>query len=278
MAGPARPEPPETGEQSDAELLARHVAGDQAAFGRLVHRHRDRLWAVALRTLGDREEAADALQDALVSALRAAHTFQGRSAVTTWLHRIVVNACLDRARRANSRRAGSLDEEPGRLDTLVPAAEPTDALVLRHELRRELGAALAELPAEQRAALVLVDMQGYPVAEAAELLGVPVGTVKSRCARGRARLLPLVRHLRADAEPGDGPQRTAAGDVSRETPPGTPSAGPPPSAREAGRGAAREPGPPTGPPGNRPGPASVPSRGPGIPAQEPSLEGDATPR
>ncbi|MFF7637156.1 RNA polymerase sigma factor SigM [Kitasatospora sp. NPDC008050] len=257
MAGPARPEPPEAGEQSDAELLARHVAGDQAAFGRLVHRHRDRLWAVALRTLGDREEAADALQDALISALRAAHTFQGRSAVTTWLHRIVVNACLDRARRAGSRRAGSLDEEPGRLDTLVPAAEPTDALVIRQELRRELGAALAELPAEQRAALVLVDMQGYPVAEAAELLGVPVGTVKSRCARGRARLLPLVRHLRAGAEPGEGPPGTAAGDVSRETPPGTPAAGPP---------------------GNRPGTASVPSRGPGIPAQDPSLEGDATPR
>lgn len=146
MAGPARPEPPEAGEASDAELLARHVSGDQAAFGLLVRRHRDRLWAVAVRTLGDREEAADALQDALVSALRAAHTFQGRAAVTTWLHRIVVNACLDRARRAGSRRTGSLDEEPGRLDSLVPAAEPAESLVLRQELRRELGAALAELP------------------------------------------------------------------------------------------------------------------------------------
>ncbi|GAB2689082.1 RNA polymerase sigma factor SigM [Kitasatospora kifunensis] len=261
MAGPARPEPPEAGEQSDSELLARHVAGDQAAFGQLVHRHRDRLWAIAVRTLGDREEAADALQDALISALRAAHTFQGRSAVTTWLHRIVVNACLDRVRRAGSRRTGSLDEEPGRLDTLVPAAEATDSLVLRHELRRELGAALAELPAEQRAALVLVDMQGYPVAEAAELLGVPVGTVKSRCARGRARLLPLVRHLRAGAEPDDGPSpatASPAGGVSRETPPGPARVDPPP--------------------GNRPGTASVPSRGPGIPAQEQSLEGDATPR
>ena len=91
-------------ETSDQDLLARHVAGDPDAFGELVRRHRDRLWAVALRTLGDREEAADAVQDALVSAYRAAHTFRGQSAVTTWLHRITVNACLDRARKAASRR------------------------------------------------------------------------------------------------------------------------------------------------------------------------------
>ncbi|MFD8750619.1 RNA polymerase sigma factor SigM [Kitasatospora sp. NPDC059577] len=201
----------------DAALLARHVAGDREAFGLLVNRHRDRLWAVALRTLGDREEAADALQDALVSAFRAAAGFQGRSAVTTWLHRIVVNACLDRARRSATRRTTPLDEDPQRLDTLVGAAEPADSPVVRAELHREVTAALDELPVEQRAALVLVDMQGYPVAEAAELLGVPVGTVKSRCARGRARLLPLVRHLR---ENDDGP------DVSRETP-GAPGSAPP---------------------------------------------------
>ncbi|MDH6111877.1 RNA polymerase sigma-70 factor (ECF subfamily) [Kitasatospora sp. MAP12-15] len=230
----------EAGEPNDAELLARHVAGDQAAFGLLVQRHRDRLWAVAVRTLGDREEAADALQDALVSAFRAAHTFQGRSAVTTWLHRIVVNACLDRARRTASRRTGSLDEDPQQLDTLVGNAESTDALVVRQELRRELAVALDTLPTDQRAAIVLVDMQGYPVAEAAEVLGVPVGTVKSRCARGRARLLPLVRHLRG-------------GDVSRET-----------STRP--------------PPGNPAGSGSVPSRGPAVPVQQLSLEGDATHR
>ncbi|MFD0529238.1 sigma-70 family RNA polymerase sigma factor [Kitasatospora arboriphila] len=132
-------------EPSDADLLARHVAGDPDAFGLLVRRHRDRLWAVALRTLGDREEAADALQDALVSALRAAHTFQGRSQVTTWLHRIVVNACLDRARRAASRRAGSLDEDPQRLDAALGSAEATDSVVVRAELRREVAEALTAL-------------------------------------------------------------------------------------------------------------------------------------
>ncbi|MFI9156415.1 RNA polymerase sigma factor SigM [Kitasatospora aureofaciens] len=246
----------------DAALLARHVAGDPQAFGKLVNRHRDRLWAVALRTLGDREEAADALQDALVSAFRAAPGFQGRSAVTTWLHRIVVNACLDRARRSATRRTTPLDDDPQRLDSLVGTAEPADSPVVRAEVHRELTAALAELPVEQRAALVLVDMQGYPVAEAAELLGVPVGTVKSRCARGRARLLPLVRHLRET----DGAPR----DVSRETP----GRGAP------GRGASGSPG--TAPPprhdaqGNPTGPRTVTGTGPST--GRTMLEGDASTR
>ncbi|MFD9304978.1 RNA polymerase sigma factor SigM [Streptomyces sp. NPDC060048] len=187
---------PTPGGRSDQELLALHAAGDPDAFGELVRRHRDRLWAVALRTLGDREEAADAVQDALVSAYRAAHTFRGESAVTTWLHRITVNACLDRARKAASRRTSPLDDTD-RLERLLEPHESAEAPAERQDLHRQLLAALGTLPAEQRAALVLVDMQGYPVAEAARLLGVPVGTVKSRCARGRARLLPLLTHLRA---------------------------------------------------------------------------------
>ncbi|MEU1617393.1 RNA polymerase sigma factor SigM [Streptomyces sp. NPDC005722] len=183
------------GEVSDSDLLARHVAGDPNAFGELVRRHRDRLWAVALRTLGDREEAADAVQDALVSAFRAAHTFRGQSAVTTWLHRITVNACLDRARKAASRRTAAVTDEK-QFEELLEPHESAAAPAERGELHRELLRALATLPVEQRAALVLVDMQGYPVAEAAAVLDVPAGTVKSRCARGRARLLPLLSHLR----------------------------------------------------------------------------------
>ncbi|MFJ2646044.1 RNA polymerase sigma factor SigM [Streptomyces sp. NPDC087420] len=185
------------GDTNDQDLLAAHVAGDPDAFGELVRRHRDRLWAVALRTLGDREEAADAVQDALVSAFRAAHTFRGQSAVTTWLHRITVNACLDRARKAASRKTSPM-EDTERLEQLLEPHESAEAPAERQDLHRELLAALAKLPVDQRAALVLVDMQGYPVAEAARVLGVPTGTVKSRCARGRARLLPLLTHLRAD--------------------------------------------------------------------------------
>ncbi|WP_069171612.1 RNA polymerase sigma factor SigM [Streptomyces griseus] len=188
---------------SDQDLLAQHVAGEPDAFGELVRRHRDRLWAVAIRTLGDREEAADAVQDALVSAFRAAHTFRGQSAVTTWLHRITVNACLDRARKAASRRTSPVDDAE-RLEQLLEPHESAAAPAERQDLHRELLAALATLPAEQRAALILVDMQAYPVAEAARILDVPTGTVKSRCARGRAKLLPLLTHLRDTGDSASG--------------------------------------------------------------------------
>ncbi|MEU6815719.1 RNA polymerase sigma factor SigM [Streptomyces sp. NPDC046860] len=214
------------GDVRDEDLLARHVQGDPDAFAEIVRRHRDRLWAVALRTLGDREEAADAVQDALVSAYRAAHTFRGQSAVTTWLHRITVNACLDRIRKAASRKTAPVDDTE-RLEQLLEPHESAAAPAERNDLHRQLLEALGTLPAEQRAALVLVDMQGYPVAEAARILDVPTGTVKSRCARGRARLLPLVTHLRpgtsADGgkEPATGRNRVHGASV----PPATGSAG-----------------------------------------------------
>ncbi|MGS2618481.1 RNA polymerase sigma factor SigM [Micromonospora sp. LZ34] len=184
-------------EATDLDLLHAHVAGDRDAFAELFHRHRDRLWAVALRTLGDREEAADALQDALLSAHRAAGRFRGDSAVTTWLHRIVVNACLDRIRRRQAHPTvplpdGVRDRESGAatggVEPAAPAPDHDTALVVRE--------ALAALPVEQRAALILVDVQGYPVAEVARILGVAEGTVKSRCARGRARLATMLGHLR----------------------------------------------------------------------------------
>ena len=177
-------------QRPDAELLAAHAAGDPSAFATLVHRHRDRLWAVALRTTGDPDEAADALQDALLKAHRSAASFRGDAQVTTWLHRIVVNACLDQMRRARSRPTVPLPEH----DSAHPV-EPSDPLG-RRELAWEIDRALRTLPTEQRAALVLIDVEGYSVDEAAELLGIPTGTVKSRCARGRAKLVPLLTHLR----------------------------------------------------------------------------------
>ena len=178
--------------RDDVALLRAHAQGDRQAFNEIVRRHRERLWAVALRTLGDREEAADALQDALLSAYRAADRFRGDAAVTTWLHRIVVNACLDRIRRRQARPTVPLPETDL---TPAPTTDRDTALDVRD--------ALGQLPADQRAALVLVDVQGYPVAEAAEILGVPEGTIKSRCARGRARLALLLGHLRNPAL-GDG--------------------------------------------------------------------------
>jgi RNA polymerase sigma-70 factor (ECF subfamily) len=187
-------------EPGDDVLLARHVAGDPDAFAEIVRRHQDRLWAVALRTLGDREEAADAVQDALISALRSASSFRGDSQVTTWLHRIVVNACLDRARRSRVRATVPMPAE----DRLPAGRDDHE----RTERAAEVQAALAELPVEQAAALVLVDSLGFTVDLAAQILDAPTGTVKSRCARGRARLAVLLGHL--EEQPAGNRTETAA--------------------------------------------------------------------
>ncbi len=187
-------------ERPDAELLRAHVDGDQDAFGELFARHRDRLWAVALRTMNNPEDAADGLQDGLISAYRRAGSFRGEAAVTTWLHRIVVNACLDRIRSAKVRRAeplpDDLEDQGGRgsLVTSHGSDDPADVSVAAERRRRVL-AALDRLPANQRAALVLVDMEGYPVNEVAQMLDCAEGTVKSRCFRGRARLAELLSDL-----------------------------------------------------------------------------------
>ena len=185
-------------DRPDADLLAAHVAGDPDAFATLFTRHRDRLWAVALRTMGNPHDAADGLQDGLVAAYRRADSFRGDAAVTTWLHRVVVNACLDRLRAAKVRRAeplpDDLDDHGDRGSSYTstrPGDDPEQAAVT-DDRRRAVLAALATLPAEQRAALVLVDMEGYPVAEVAVMLDCAPGTVKSRCSRGRERLARLL--------------------------------------------------------------------------------------
>ncbi|HEY1699237.1 MAG TPA: sigma-70 family RNA polymerase sigma factor [Trebonia sp.] len=247
MDGRPRQHQSSADEPSDAELLRCHVEGDPDAFGKLFVRHKDRLWAVALRTVGDPEDAADALQEAMISAFRRAGDFRGQSAVTTWLHRIVVNASVDRLRRRPTRsitwsgseealealaaragnnglgNSGGGNGGPGGSGAggnalgsgsagsgVIGAAgagglgvsggsagESADAV----ETRLDVDAALQLLPPEQRAALVLVDMLGYPVADVAEILGISPGTVKSRCARGRARLLPHLSHLRGGKIP-----------------------------------------------------------------------------
>ncbi|MGB3762738.1 MAG: RNA polymerase sigma factor SigM [Ornithinimicrobium sp.] len=163
--------------RSDSELMALHRSGDEQAFGEIFRRHKDRMWAVALRTTRDPEVASDAVQDGFVNAFRRAESFRGDAQVSTWLYRIVVNACLDRMRRSKP-TADIADHDP---------VEPRD----HHrsvEVRLDVRAALAELPEAQRLALVLVDMHGLSIAQAAAVLEVAEGTVKSRCSRGRAAL------------------------------------------------------------------------------------------
>ena len=197
------------GAPSDTEFLRRHVAGDSEAFGELFRRHRDRLWAVALRTVGDPEEAADALQDAMISAFRRAGDFRGDSAVTTWLHRIVVNASLDRLRRRAARPTVSAGDEQAFEALVAQDGDPARTT----DTRLDINAALQILPPQQRAALLVVDMLGFSVADAAIILDTSQGTVKSRCARARARLLPHVAHLRGNRSTSESVSPAQGGDA-----------------------------------------------------------------
>lgn len=173
-------------ERTDAELLAAHVAGDRRAFGELFLRHRRQLHRLARLTTHSPEDAEDALQDAMLSAHRGAAAFRHDAAVGSWLHRIVVNACLDRLRRAKARPTVPLED-------VYPVADRTAQVDTAIVVQR----ALMRLPVEQRAAVVAVDMQGYSIADTARLLGVAEGTVKSRCARARVRLAELLGYLEA---------------------------------------------------------------------------------
>ena len=184
--------PPADRVVSDADLLAAHVAGDGQAFSMLLTRHHDHLWQVARRTSYSNEDAADALQEALLSAHRRASTFREDAAVRSWLHSIVVNACLDRIRRNRVRATVPLFEDDSH-DMRTTRDPIRDA-----EIALDIESALFTLPPEQRSAVVAVDVEGFSVREAARRLGIPEGTVKSRCARARSRLAILLDDLRDD--------------------------------------------------------------------------------
>lgn len=171
-------------ERSDAELLAAHVAGDRYAFEELFYRHHRQLYRLARVTSCTPEDAADALQDAMLSAHRSAGAFRHDAAVSSWLYRIVLNACLDRLRRAKA-----CSTEP--LDDVYPVADRTTEVETAIVVQR----ALMRLPVEQRAAVVAVDMLGYSIVDTARMLGVAQGTIKSRCARARARLAVLLGYV-----------------------------------------------------------------------------------
>jgi RNA polymerase sigma-70 factor, ECF subfamily len=161
----------------DELLVRRAQRGERYAFERLVERHEQRLYTLAARVLGSRDEAADAVQDALVRAWLALPRFRGDARFSTWLYRITVNAAHDaRAKR----RDPPLEEPPDPVDPRDRFAE--------QELSSELQRALNSLDESYRVAVVLYDVLGCSYAEIAELTEVPEGTVKSRIFRGRNEL------------------------------------------------------------------------------------------
>ena len=167
---------------NDAELLARVVTGDREAFDTVMRLHEERVFSVCLRILGDRERALDATQDTFLTVFRKVGQFQGRSAIGTWIYRIAVNTCYDQIRRAKRR---PIEPLPDHVEPSDPGAEEA---IESAALRPEIELALASLSPEFRNAVILADLEGLPLPEVAEVLGIPVGTVKSRVFRGR-RLL-----------------------------------------------------------------------------------------
>jgi RNA polymerase sigma-70 factor (ECF subfamily) len=173
------------------DVVDRARSGDQEAFAALIKHYDPGLRSLAYRILGDRDRMDDALQEAYVKAFRGLPRFRGHAKLGTWLYRIVYNACLDELKRPSRRQDIPYEDVDD-----APAAwtDPGEAVARRGEL----GAALARLAPEERAAVLLVDAQGFDYRAAAEVLGIPEGTVASRLNRARREL------RRALAEPGEG--------------------------------------------------------------------------
>ena len=188
----------------DEDLVRRYLSGDRGAFAILVERHERRVYNLALRMTGREEDARDAAQDAFLTALRKLSSFRGEAAFTTWMHRVTVNACYDLLRKRQ--RQPLLDR--GGEDDLPrpeppPAPDHADVTVLSIDVQR----ALLRVPEDFRAVMILHDVHDLPQDEVAAIVGVPVGTVKSRLHRGRvalAKALNVERERRATPGPSDG--------------------------------------------------------------------------
>lgn len=177
-------------ERNEQQLVTAAQNGEQAAFEDLVNAYQSMLFNAAYRILSDEEAAADAAQEALLSAYRALATFRGGS-FKAWMLRIVTNASYDQLRRKQRRPTSSLEAllvGPGTHGAFTDKTENPESYVLRQDLGRTLQRGLDMLSLDQRTAVVLSDIHGLSYPEIAEIAEVPIGTVKSRISRGRARL------------------------------------------------------------------------------------------
>ncbi len=187
----------------EPSLIAAAKNGDVESFNQLILVYQDMAFTVAYRLIGEPDAAADATQEAFISAFRKLHQFRGER-FKSWLMRIVTNACYDELRRRQRRPAASLDAltdnhidlSPGVDVQLHSAQENPEQAAQRHELSAAIQDCINALPDNQRMIAVLADVEGYPYQEVAEITDLPLGTVKSRLSRARARLRDCLRDLR----------------------------------------------------------------------------------
>lgn len=175
-------------EFDEKQLIDRASRGDAEAFNALLGAHEKQMYAVSLRMCQNREDAQDCLQEAMIRVFRAISGFKGQSSFSTWLYRITMNTCLDELRRRKTKQNSSLD---GLLDMgWAPADEnmSPERHAMNAETRRQLNAAISNLPEDMRSAIVLRDIHGLSYDEIADVLNINVGTIKSRISRGRVKL------------------------------------------------------------------------------------------
>ncbi len=189
-----RPTPPRRPEYDEAALIAAAQRGNLPAFNQIILQYQGLAYNVAYRILGDGDSASDATQDGFIKAFQRLSQYRGGS-FKAWMLRIVTNTCYDILRAHKRRPTTSLereDEDPEHDSKLQDPAERPDAYALRHELAVAIQGAIARLPPDQRATLVLSDIEGLDYQEIAAATGVALGTVKSRLSRARARLRDLL--------------------------------------------------------------------------------------
>ena len=166
----------------DRALIRRYLEGDVSAFNELMRLHEDRVFAICLRMMRNRDEALDATQDVFLTVFRKADRYKEQAAFSTWLYRVSINTCYDHLRRRKRKRTEPIPEH------LDPSDPRSGDALNAVELRPDIDQALAMLSPEFRAAVVLVDVEGMSLDGASDTLDIPVGTVKSRLFRARKQL------------------------------------------------------------------------------------------
>ncbi len=181
---------------TDEELMGMYQKGEAEALGHLLNRLRPKMDQVARSKILDRELANDALQEASITIFKKAKTFRGESKVFTWIYPIVVNACIDQLRKEKTRSSRNVDDE-----SLEFIGDSNSDFSDKKSAELTVKAALNKLSKEHREAISLVEIEGFTVEEASEILAIPSGTVKSRCARGRQALAEILGELDPKLEP-----------------------------------------------------------------------------
>lgn len=182
-------------EQEELRLIKRASQGDAEAFNTLMAAHERRMYAVALRKMGNREDAQDCLQDAMLRVYRSISKFRGDSAFSTWVYTITVNTCLDELRRRKNVRNTSMDSLMDDGWMPVDPGETPEEGAVRRQTRACLLKALKDLPEDMRHAVELRDLQGFSYEEIAGILDINIGTVRSRISRGRGKLRDVIRKM-----------------------------------------------------------------------------------